>query len=224
MDKSCSRCKMVKQTEQFHKCSRLKSGVRPECKECTALDAAQRKLNNPDHIKKLSKQSRDKYKEQNNLKSAKRYQANIENYRQTRRVWKTNNPDYARNYHAKWYKKNRAKKLKQNRNWEIRELRNTNSDLRIKKALRSRISQSLAKNRTPKLHRTMLLVGCDIVFLRQHLENRFVKGMTWENYGNVWHIDHIHPCAKFDLTDVEEIKKCFHYTNLQPLFGRLYTC
>ena len=44
--------------------------------------------------------------------------------------------------------------------------------------------------------------------------------MTLENYGDFWHIDHVKPCASFDLNDEEEKMKCFHYTNLQPLWGR----
>jgi hypothetical protein len=56
-------------------------------------------------------------------------------------------------------------------------------------------------------------------FLKKHLEQQFKEGMTWENYGTMgWHIDHINPCSSFDLTLQEERKKCFHYTNLQPLW------
>ena len=42
--------------------------------------------------------------------------------------------------------------------------------------------------------------------------------MTWNNHGK-WHIDHRRPCASFDLTKEEDIKMCFHYTNLQPLWS-----
>jgi hypothetical protein len=42
--------------------------------------------------------------------------------------------------------------------------------------------------------------------------------MNWSNHGIIWEIDHIKPCASFDLTKLEEQKKCFHHTNLQPLF------
>lgn len=54
--------------------------------------------------------------------------------------------------------------------------------------------------------------------LKKHLEIKFTKGMSWENYGK-WHVDHIKPCAKFDLTKESEQRKCFHYTNLQPLWA-----
>jgi hypothetical protein len=55
--------------------------------------------------------------------------------------------------------------------------------------------------------------------LFKHLESKFTEGMSWSNYGyKGWHVDHIKPCASFDLSDPEEQKKCFHYTNLQPLW------
>jgi hypothetical protein len=83
--------------------------------------------------------------------------------------------------------------------------------------LRSRIVLALKGN--PKLETTMKLVGCSVEFLKQHLEKQFKKDMSWSNYGK-WHIDHIKPCSKFDLSKPEEQRKCFHYTNLQPLWAK----
>lgn len=63
------------------------------------------------------------------------------------------------------------------------------------------------------------LLGADIETVRQHIEKQFSEGMSWDNHGTVgWHIDHIIPCSAFDLTKEEEQKKCFHFSNLQPLW------
>lgn len=64
---------------------------------------------------------------------------------------------------------------------------------------------------------TLVLLGCPLDLFRLHLQNQFRDGMAWNNYGTYWHIDHIRPCASFDLSKPEEQAKCFHYSNLQPL-------
>lgn len=82
---------------------------------------------------------------------------------------------------------------------------------------RTRITGILKNHKTTK---TLDLLGCSAQFLRTYLENKFLDGMTWENYGkNGWHVDHIIPCSSFNLTDREQQKICFHYTNLQPLWA-----
>jgi hypothetical protein len=54
--------------------------------------------------------------------------------------------------------------------------------------------------------------------LRDYLEAKFTEGMTLDNHGK-WHIDHIKPCASFDLLHKKQQRKCFHYKNLQPLWA-----
>lgn len=88
----------------------------------------------------------------------------------------------------------------------------------VKNNLRSRVRAAIKSQCGNKAEKTMKLVGCSVVELRKWLENQFVDGMTWENYGK-WHIDHIKPCSKYDLTLAENQKLCFHFTNLQPLWG-----
>jgi hypothetical protein len=82
--------------------------------------------------------------------------------------------------------------------------------------LRSRLIGGIKGNF--KQSTTIELLGCSIEKLKQHLESKFKPGMSWSNYGK-WHIDHIKPCARFDLSKPNEQKKCFHYTNLQPLWA-----
>ena len=43
--------------------------------------------------------------------------------------------------------------------------------------------------------------------------------MTLENYGSVWQIDHCLPIASFNLLDENEMKKCFNWINLRPMYS-----
>ena len=73
-----------------------------------------------------------------------------------------------------------------------------------------------------KSGRTFDLIGCTPACLRNHIESQFIDGMSWDNYGQgkgKWHIDHILPCASFDLSKEDQQRLCFHWTNLQPLWG-----
>ena len=63
------------------------------------------------------------------------------------------------------------------------------------------------------------ILGCDRDWLMAWLEVQFQPGMTWENYGAGWHVDHIKPCASFDLSDTHQRNLCFHWTNLRPLWA-----
>lgn len=88
---------------------------------------------------------------------------------------------------------------------------------RIKHNLRSRLAQALKATGARKVTRTTLMLGCSIPNFLIYLESRFEPGMTWENYGLHWEIDHIMPCAIFDLIKAEHQRRCFHFSNLQPL-------
>jgi len=116
----------------------------------------------------------------------------------------------------KYYFKNKER-LSKNNTRNARERRRTNPSFRILDNLRSRMLHALkGKNKSAS---TMNLLGVkNIEIVWQRLESLFQDGMTRENHG-VWHIDHITPCTAFDLTDPEQQEKCFHYTNLQPLWA-----
>jgi hypothetical protein len=86
--------------------------------------------------------------------------------------------------------------------------------------LRKSIISALTVRNLEKLGTSEELFGCSVDQLRRHLELQFEPGMSWDNHTvHGWHIDHIIPCAKFDLTLVSEQKKCFHYSNLRPLWA-----
>jgi hypothetical protein len=72
---------------------------------------------------------------------------------------------------------------------------------------------------THKSESMIKLLGCSVGSFRIYIENKFEEGMTWQNYGHLWHLDHIIPCAIFDLTKPEQQKRCFHFSNYQPLWA-----
>ncbi len=93
----------------------------------------------------------------------------------------------------------------------------TNIHYKIKQTVKSRIHCALKSKGLDKKNRTQELIGCSIQEFMSHIEQRFVNGMTWENHGKYWEIDHIIPCAWFNLENENELKECFSYKNCQPL-------
>jgi hypothetical protein len=100
-----------------------------------------------------------------------------------------------------------------------RRWRNSNPHWLVTNALRQRVYQAIKAQRSYKGGRTQELIGCSYEALRRHLAAQFLPGMSWENHGE-WEIDHIRPCASFDLTNPVQQRECFHYSNLQPLWRR----
>ena len=79
--------------------------------------------------------------------------------------------------------------------------------------------QKAFKNRHLSAY-VLQLCGCTLQELRLYLERRFLPGMTWNNYGlRGWHIDHVQPIASFILRDPAQVARCFHWSNLQPLWA-----
>lgn len=90
---------------------------------------------------------------------------------------------------------------------------------RIAKNHRNRLQGLVTKGFAVKSVASLQLFGCTVQQLKQHLETQFKPGMTWENYGSEWHIDHIIPLAAFDLKKLGEQMKAFRWNNLQPLWA-----
>ena len=68
-----------------------------------------------------------------------------------------------------------------------------------------------------KKKRSQELLGATFDEVKTWIESKWTDGMNWDNYGE-WHMDHKIPCSSFDLSDPEQQKICFHYSNLQPLW------
>ena len=103
---------------------------------------------------------------------------------------------------------------------EYRRLRKLGDpEFAIKSHLRARLSDLVGCGRCKRDKSAITLTGATIEELRRHIEKQFRRGMSWDNYG-AWHIDHIIPCSKFDLTDPRQQAICFNYLNLRPLWAK----
>jgi hypothetical protein len=199
-------------------------------------------------IKKASYDKEYKNKNRDEKLKKRRERANSLEYKEKRRIYIDKNKDKIKQKKAEYdknYRKNNAEKIKivKQKNYNLKKntlkysekckkyrertkdkinkrLKNrkqTDINFKILTNLRTRISQAVKKLK--KANKTKNLIGISLDELRSYLESKFQSGMNWENYGHKgWHIDHIIPCVSFDLSDPEQQKKCFHYTNLQPLW------
>lgn len=165
------------------------------------------------------KEHQQKYYKDTNYDSImgkKHYQENKEHYKKT---------------HSKYYYANKDKTLQRGRkNRAIRQA--TDPDFVLKKRLRSQIRDHLKRNKLSKDFYTFDLLGYNVEELRSRLESLFEQNslpekekLSWDNMGNVWHIDHIKPCASFKFVNddgslnKDDIKECWALENLQPMYA-----
>lgn len=212
LTKICTKCDKEKELLEFHKQKDGKFGVRGDCKECMK----NYQLKNKKHIQKITKIYKDKNKEKTRENNKRYYVKN-----------KKADNERCRKYYAD----NRKKEIKRKKAYSeipknkrrlsklhtkyTRERRQNDPSFRLLCNLRNRMCVVISKGQ--KSLNTMFLVGCDMDYLMYHLQEQFTSGMSWDNYG-AWHIDHIKPCSKFNLSSFDEQRKCFNFTNLQPLW------
>lgn len=209
--KICTKCKTEKELSEFHKCKNMNDGHKHICKVCRKTPSKEYQINNKEKIKeyrhayylknkKIINKKTIKYRKDNKTKVNKQQR---EHYRNNKQKISENSMQYFQKNKKKIIEKQLQKRKKFPR-------------VKIRHNLQSRIRMAIKRHN--KALSTMLLVGCDIDYLMYHLQEQFAKDMSWDNYGD-WHIDHIKPCARFDLSSPSQQIKCFHYTNLQPLWA-----
>jgi len=163
------------------------------CEICTKINTKKHGLTERCKLAKRAwnKNNPDKIKEQNKRARIK----NPETCKQSAKNWLNNNREHKQAWERKYIK--------------------TNLNRRLKITLRSRLYQAIKKNQ--KVGSAVRDLGCSIEFFKEYIAARFQRGMTWNNWGKIWEIDHIEPLCSFDLEDCEQFLKAVHYTNLQPL-------
>lgn len=189
MKKKCKDCQELKDISEFSKANGGKS-INSYCKKCASTRSKQRYNNLPEEVKKEAIKRISAWQKKHLLEI-------LEN----RKIKRRQNLNHKEKI---WYNKRFAFKYLNDINF------------RLASILRHRIYLAL-KNNT-KSDKTLNLLSCSLLKFRNYLESKFTIGMSWQNQGE-WHVDHVIPCASFDLSNIEEQKVCFHYTNLQPLWA-----
>jgi len=184
-------------------------------------------LNNKERILENSKEWYLNNKEKHNKNSKEWYSNNKEKQNKKGKEWYLNNKEKHNKNTKEWYSNNKEKHKKNSKEWRLNNKENirikakkrryVNIEYRLTLNLRRRVL--LALQGKSKSKRTLELLGCTVKYLIEHLEKQFQPGMNWKER-HLFHIDHIRPCASFDLNIPEEQEKCFHYTNLQPLWAQ----
>jgi hypothetical protein len=210
--KKCKICDKMLENSEYNKY--INSDI---CRKC--LTKEKQKQSN-ELINEISKDFVKKELRKEELRKEKRHKYNLKN---KKRISKHRKKYYAEHKEdiikkGKEYRKQNKDAIREQHRIYKKNKIHTDVYYKLKHNLRGRLHACMFGRSKSKS--TLKLLGCSVKFLKQYLESKFQEGMTWENYGLMgWHIDHIIPCACFDLTKAEEQEKCFHYTNLQPLWA-----
>ena len=176
--------------------------------------------NNREKKREIAKKYYENNREKRRETAKKYYENNKEKKRKYDKKWRENNREKRREYDKKYYENNKEKQLEYIKVYRKKRYA-TDPCFKLRQLISSRVGNEMRKYLTTKKESSINYLGCSMKKLKEHLESKFDTNMTWDNWSiHGWHIDHIIPCSSFDLTKEEEQKKCFHYTNLQPLWAK----
>ena len=135
----------------------------------------------------------------------------------------------ANDYYKNYYEKNRDSELNRCKKYKFQNRAKINehiknrmkSDLNFKLAryMRSQLYKAFKSQNVRKINRTFDLLGCSHSLFKKWINHQFYGNMTIENYGSVWQIDHCLPIASFNLLDENDMKKCFEWINVRPMYS-----
>ena len=206
-NQSCNTCNAIRQRS-----STYQKNYYQKNREKFNSKARERRADPNDDFQKLEKKRGKRYREKNieKVKASGREKAKA-------RYWE--NPEKAREYARE---QSKGESHKQTRNKRLANKRQNNPAFLIEERTRTRIRGVFRRRAIPKQGKTKELLGLeDWKDLSSHIEANFLDGMTWDNQDQ-WDIDHIRPCSTFDLVSNEEqLKVCFNWRNLRPLWKRL---
>jgi hypothetical protein len=207
MEKVCTHCHEKKSLDHFGKHKLMKDGHLNQCKACRKEYMKAYEVKNKEKLSEKSKEYYEANKEQVKERARTYHKENANEINEKKRKRYENDMDY-RERVLNWCSKSNAK-CRPERRKKAKENKTPGYYLEL---CRKRMWHAF-NGRESKSDKTKALLGCDGHFLKEYLEKTKVSGKDYSDA----HIDHIIPCSSFDLSDKEQQRKCFHYTNLQLL-------
>lgn len=121
------------------------------------------------------------------------------------------------NEYNKCYRKEHTEEIREKQRVYRNRKYQTDINFRLRVKLRTRLGRAIKTGK--KVGSAIKDLGCSVECFRKYIESKFSSEMTWSNYGRGgWHLDHIIPLIKFDLTDRAQFLIACHYTNYQPMW------
>ena len=186
-----------------------------------ATIAQYRKKYRAENKEKLLAQERN-YREKNKAyireKNKNYYANNKEYYAQKAKQWREQNAEKL-SQQKKEYRKTSKNLIREYSRSYYKQRIQTDEIFRLKERIRGRLRSVVYRNNSRSGHAVRDL-GCSVRQLKQHIESQFCDGMTWENAGTYWHVDHIFPLAAANLQDRTEFLAVNNWRNLQPLAAK----
>ena len=135
----------------------------------------------------------------------------------------------ANDYYKNYYNKNRDSELDRCKKYKFQNSEKINehiknrmkTDLTFKLAnyMRNRLYKAYKAQNVMKTNKTFDLLGCSHSFFKNWITHQLYGNMTKRNYGSVWQIDHCLPIPSFNLLDENDMKECFNWINLRPMYS-----
>jgi len=233
--KICSQCKENKSIETFYKNKQCKDGLHSKCKLCLKTNHQKYYINNREDIREKSKEWKlnnpEKFKQSNinwHNKNKEKMEVYIKEYgKQYYQNNKEKVAQYIKNYYQQNKEKLKQKAAEYNKKPEViirkRESKRKSDRKKMENPFH-RISNNMRGNMYHALkakkgfRKWEDLVGYTLQDLINHMTPLLIDGMTWDNYGSEWHVDHIKPKSWFNYqsTDEPQFKECWSLFNLQP--------
>lgn len=144
-----------------------------------------------------------------------RYQNNREQLLEYQKQYNQNHPEDLKRNHRNYYYTHKEKYNTQCLQYQNDRYKN-DTMYKITKITRNAIRDAIKRRKNIKNEQTIKILGCSILDFKLYIEQQFLEGMSWDNYGE-WELDHIKPISL--ATNLDELLILNHYTNFQPLWA-----